>query len=895
MSDSLYSYALGDSTKSGVALYKIYKVLDDPGNPGVYSFVYIDIFNQQSLNDISLLSKQVGIFYDIDTLTSNDIINTPYTVMSVDTELITEYEAYTYNYNAYDTSSMGFNWDLNDSPPNFDSDPNMGKLVTKLKVDIPISSFVMFNNNYGYIYIRTNDRYSSFSVGSNNISGGISSFSEGQNTRAIGNYSHSEGLNTESIGPHSHSEGYNSSAYGKSSHVEGRNTRAHGEASHSEGKGSESWGMSSHAEGESNKSYGDSSHAEGKGNRSYGVASHAEGKDNESHGFASHVEGMNSKSIGNISHAEGNSTLAKGSISHAEGLESISRGSNSHSQNSMTYAYGENSHAEGHESKSGIQCYQINQLVYTYVDGERVTIQTSQEVLFTESTYFYFNSGQGNVDYLYRGDDIIYNNFNSIDNIQVIGLSTPNVLSSFIYINYFTTALPIVSLDKVIPLLSYRIFLSGDAVSLFYDQYPSSPPYKKISLSTNDIYSVGYYTDAISIDSIIYDSDGNLYGLPDSTVIEVTYTLQDLTIDVYKSINIINSLPLLPRSNYTTLDVYLEPHHTNSVKISAGSYLYFAGAVGDTEPSHLLRRTSDLDSTSTFFPINNYEIIGDRYRINIDLPYRYAYDRITIPVEPVNGKFIKEGQYLYILNTRVSNSHAEGSYTLSGNNNSHAEGDKTLANGESSHAEGIMTESAGIASHAEGEMTLASGEASHAEGINSQSVGRYSHAEGYSTVAVGEASHAGGVDSLALHKGEFAISSGKISTTGDSQLMILIFTYSGSNPDFSKGVTMSGELKIMEENCVLQISSKTNIIGIEPSDFYMNETNYYIRKYGGSIHYDKFPVKTYSDAIKPTGFQLSFSGTQSISILLVSDSDPSSTYTGNIISNVTLMISKLAF
>lgn len=138
-------------------------------------------------------------------------------------------------------------------------------------------------------------------------------------------------------------------------------------------------------------------------------------------------------------------------------------------------------------------------------------------------------------------------------------------------------------------------------------------------------------------------------------------------------------------------------------------------------------------------------------------------------------------------------SHAEGGSTTASGIASHAEGNNTKAHGSHCHAEGYKTEAgildddtikgchaeggntkaSGQYSHAEGNTTTASGNYSHVEGVSSQATGEASHAEGYATYATATGSHASNFHTIASCNYQTAMGSYNISSSSNSDRLII--------------------------------------------------------------------------------------------------------------------------
>lgn len=118
-------------------------------------------------------------------------------------------------------------------------------------------------------------------------------------------------------------------------------------------------------------------------------------------------------------------------------------------------------------------------------------------------------------------------------------------------------------------------------------------------------------------------------------------------------------------------------------------------------------------------------------------------------------------------------SHAEGSYTSTSGNYSHAEGLSTIASGATAHAEGAGSIASESTAHAEGQNTTASGRESHAEGSYSTASGEASHAEGANSTASGLCSHAGGCGTIANANNQTAIGKFNVSSTEESDRLIV--------------------------------------------------------------------------------------------------------------------------
>lgn len=146
----------------------------------------------------------------------------------------------------------------------------------------------------------------------------------------------------------------------------------------------------------------------------------------------------------------------------------------------------------------------------------------------------------------------------------------------------------------------------------------------------------------------------------------------------------------------------------------------------------------------------------------------------------------------YKTTAKAAYSHSEGKLTIAGGNASHAEGHTTDASGEYSHSENQETTASGQASHAEGARTTSAGNYSHAEGFESTSEAFYSHAEGYQTKAQGTAAHSEGWSTVASN--EYSHAEGqKSSASGLASHAEGTNTKAQGNSSHAEGLACSAE------------------------------------------------------------------------------------------------------
>ena len=157
--------------------------------------------------------------------------------------------------------------------------------------------------------------------------------------------------------------------------------------------------------------------------------------------------------------------------------------------------------------------------------------------------------------------------------------------------------------------------------------------------------------------------------------------------------------------------------------------------------------------------------------------------------------------------------------------------------------------SSGRHSHAEGYSTIASGSNSHSEGSLTFATGYAAHADGYYNTAEAGFSYAGGKYSVARRYSEFTRSSGRFSSTGDSQYGTLHLLGSTADSDWHTIYSDKSPSNIIDIQRESLFSFKIRIHGVtqdiaEAADYEINGS---IKNVGGAMTLISSVVTTYSE------------------------------------------------